>query len=139
MISRDAIGEAAVKYEGVRFRIRGRDRSGIDCVGLLVAAGRDAGLPIIDTDKQYVRTPDVELFKQMIRDQSRKGDRNSIQTGSILMFRQGVTPCHCGLAIMHDGVAEVIHASLEYRKVLREPLSKFYDLIIDVREYYGVI
>lgn len=139
MILRKAVGDAALNYVGTRFRIRGRSRMGIDCVGLLLAAGRDAGVSLQDTDKQYIRTPDVELFKQMIRAQSRPGDINCIQTGSILMLRQGITPCHCGLAIMEGGAASIVHASMEYRKVLLEPLSKFYDQVIDVREYHGVI
>lgn len=139
MITRDAIGKAALAYQGTRFKMRGRTKAGIDCVGLLLAVGRDAGLELHDTEKQYLRTPDVELFKQMIRDQSRPGEINCIQTGSILMLRQGMTPCHCGIAVKQGTVVNVVHASMEYRKVLIEPLSKFYNLIIDVREYNGVL
>lgn len=139
MITRRDIGDAALSYVGTRFKMRGRTRSGIDCVGLLLVVGRDAGLDLQDTEKQYLRTPDAELFKQMIRDQSRPGEINCIQTGSILMLRQGMTPCHCGIAVKNGSVVNVVHASMEYRKVLIEPLSKFYNLIIDVREYHGVV
>lgn len=138
MITRSAIGQAALAYVGTRFKMRGRTKQGIDCVGLLIAAGRDAGLPLDDTDKQYLRTPDVELFKQMIRDQSRPGEINCIQMGSILMLRQGMTPCHCGIAIKEGSVVNIVHASMEHRKVLLEPLSKFYASIIEVREYHEV-
>lgn len=139
MISRDDVGKAALAYVGTRFKMRGRDKQGIDCVGLLLATGRDAGLALADTEKQYLRTPDVELFKQMIRDQSRPGEINCIQTGSILMLRQGMTPCHCGIAIKTGGVVNIVHASMEHRKVLQEPLSKFYASIIEVREYNEVV
>lgn len=139
MITREAVKQAALSFKGTRFRHRGRSTQGLDCVGLLIAVGQQVGLTIRDTEQQYLRTPDSELFRQMIRDQSAPGDINCIRSGSILLLRQGMTPCHCGIAVAGNSGLSFLHASLEYRRVLDEPMEKFFSLIVEVREYEGVV
>lgn len=44
MIARQAVVDAALAYVGTPFRWQGRDRLGLDCVGLPAAVARDLGL-----------------------------------------------------------------------------------------------
>jgi hypothetical protein len=128
---------AARSFLNVRWRHRGRDRTGMDCIGLLLATGREVGLDLQDTDLQYRRLPDFALFKDMIRSQSRLGSVNDIRHGSILMLNQGAVPCHCGIACL-DGPPTVIHAALMRRKVVEEPLPMHFGNLVEVREFNGV-
>lgn len=136
-MDRNGIVTAARSYLGVKWRHRGRDRTGLDCIGLLLVTGKALGLDLQDTDLQYHRHPDFELFKDMIRRQSRLGSLNDIRHGSILMLNQGAIPCHCGIATL-DGKPAFIHAALMRRKVVEEPLSVHFGNLVEVREFNGV-
>lgn len=50
---------AARKYAGVPFHHQGRDRNGLDCIGLIVATLRDVGIHLNDRTN-YVRFPTNE-------------------------------------------------------------------------------
>lgn len=140
MIDRSEIRDVARTYLGVRWRHRGRSRTGLDCIGLLVAVGRDLGLSVEDTDREYRKTPDIKLFLDMIRRQTVEGSMNYIRTGSILMLRQGVYPCHCGFAVFDPGVTpSFIHAATLKRSVVEEPLAQHMANVIEVREMMGVL
>lgn len=138
MTKRDDVVEAARSYVGVRFRHMGRDRSGLDCIGLLLRAGADCGIELLDSPADYKRTPDVELFKEMIRTQSVPGSVEHLRHGSIVMLRQSVYPCHCGIIASNCTNRSLIHASTKLRAVAEEPLTSFLSLIIEVREFKGI-
>lgn len=138
MTTRAEIVAAARSYLGVRWRHKGRTRHGVDCVGLLVAVSNDLGLGVKDTDLDYKRTPDVHLFLQMLRSQSDRGDFNNIRPGSILMMRQHIYPCHCGIAVFSP-TPSLIHAAANNKQVIEEPLAKIMHELIEVREFKGVV
>ena len=58
---------AARQYLGARYRHRGRDRSGMDCAGLLLAVANDLGLPAPSGPIAYSQLPDVDLLDRMLR------------------------------------------------------------------------
>ena len=136
-MTRDEIVTEAKTWMGVRWRHIGRDRSGLDCIGLLIVVARHFGQDIADrTD--YRRTPDGDLFRQMVEDQTDPGSINMIKSGTILMIKQGGRPCHCGIAIMDGGQAQMLSASINARAVVIETLDQYWPNIIKVREFRGV-
>ena len=144
MIARFRVVEVSRSYIGVRFRHKGRDRNGVDCVGLLIAVGREVGLPIADTDQDYQRTPglsEAEIFRERIRSQSKPGSVNNIRPGSIALFKQALYPCHCGILVPQPGRITIIHSLLKKRGVVEETFSgsSWEADLIEVREFNGVI
>jgi hypothetical protein len=65
MFDRAAIVRAAKSYLGVRFRHQGRDRTGLDCVGLVVRVCNDLGMAVTDT-LDYKRAPDAAVFRRIL-------------------------------------------------------------------------
>ena len=66
--SASEIVAAARRYKGTPFRHQGRSHRGLDCLGLLAVAFRDAGLTVMDrTD--YPREPDVRRLRSALDDQ----------------------------------------------------------------------
>lgn len=58
--------EAAQAYKSVRWQHQGRSLKGIDCVGLLIVAFRDAGI-IVEDVRDYARTPDGERLTGLLK------------------------------------------------------------------------
>ncbi len=84
---------AARSYVGVPFRHQGRTRHGVDCIGLVVCAARDAGLALVDrTD--YPRDPNgllpVEMARQFAAVETGQG-------GDILLMRFRGEPQHVAI------------------------------------------
>lgn len=138
MVTRDALIAAARSFIGTRWLYRGRDRSGLDCIGLLLVTSRAVGLPCEDTELNYKRTPDFNLFKDMIRKQTHEGSMQYLQSASIVMMNQGMFPCHAGIVVLGPQPT-LIHAAVARRKVVEEPLENFVHLIAEVREFQGVV
>lgn len=109
--------EAARSYLGVRWRHQGRDRMGVDCVGLLIVAGADLGIEI--ADKQgYRRSPDKDAFINHIRDNSVPAD--APRPGTFGIFRDGNQPCHVGIFAEMHGEVSLIHAYVGTGVVMEE-------------------
>lgn len=65
--TRKQIVEAAEKHLGLPFVHQGRcEKTGIDCVGLLVLIGREIGYPEIHDVEGYRRVPRPEVIKQVL-------------------------------------------------------------------------
>ena len=137
MTTREEIVKEAKSWLGVRFKKGGRDRMGVDCVGLLVNVGRSCGFEIEDT-VEYSFDPAPEKFKSMVYGQTDLA-MNGLAVGSILLLRQAMFPMHTGI-ISRDfhGRLSVINANLHRRMVVEQPYSDWKDLVIGVRDYRGV-
>lgn len=61
---RARICAAARSYKGVRWMKHGRSHSGVDCIGLVVCAYRDAGFHISETP-DYVRLDPKRLMRMV--------------------------------------------------------------------------
>lgn len=136
-VSRDSIVTAARSYVGVRWRHLGRDRAGLDCIGLLVMVSRDCDIPYKDVSG-YKKIPDRETFRDEVAAQSDPGDLNVLKHGSIVLLMQRVYPCHCGIVALDGEERTIIHASLGERGVVEQPLRPFTPTIVRVREFRGV-
>lgn len=78
--------EAARGYLGTPFHHQGRARGvGVDCIGLLVGAARDAGLPVSDVI-DYARDPDGRSLIVNLRAQLDEVRFDDAQPGDVLAF-----------------------------------------------------
>lgn len=112
-----ALIEAARTYIGTPFHHQGRARGyGVDCVGLVVCAAQDAGLPVQDrTD--YARDPDGKSLVAMLSDQL-EHVRLGWEPGDVLTFwvaRPGL-PQHVGIFAYHP--------TKEYPVLIHAPIGR---------------
>jgi cell wall-associated NlpC family hydrolase len=133
----DIITEAK-SWLGVRFKKGGRDRMGVDCVGLLVNVGRACGIEIEDTT-EYSFDPDPAKFMTMVYGQSDPITFEGLVPGSIVLMRQSVFPMHTGiLSRDHYGRLSIINANLHKRQVVEQLYTEWKNQVIGYRKYKGV-
>lgn len=116
MLSNLDFVESARAYTGVKWRHQGRNRLGVDCVGLVLCSLADIGIIVPDM-QGYRRTPDP-IFVQHIRD-------NSVPApgplpGTLGIFRDGNQPCHVGIFATMHGEVSLLHAYAGTGKVMEE-------------------
>lgn len=132
------IEKEARSWLGTRFKKGGRDRQGIDCVGLLVNVGRACGVELND-DTQYSFDPETEKFQDLVYGQSDPLPVTGLKVGSILLFRQAIFPMHTGI-LARDKYKRlsVINANIAKRQVVEQPFDEWKNLLIGVRTFRGV-
>ena len=106
---------AARAYLGVPFVHQGRTRHGLDCIGLLVCAARDAGARIEDR-ADYPRDPNGRLPIELDRQFDAVDARIP---GDILLMRFAGEPQHIAL---YTG-ATLIHSYASIRRVVEHRLD----------------
>jgi len=116
---RDEIIREARAWIGVRWRHQGRSRFGVDCVGLVIQAGRSIGVEF--EDAPYPRRPDG-TFLDGFRKRGREKAVRDAQPGDALVFVFGGAPCHIGILTWKEGQWHLVHAHAHRRKVVEEPL-----------------
>ena len=97
---------------GAPFRLHGRDRRGIDCVGLIAFAFRESGLPT----GYALRTADPAALTDILRAR-RFRPRRAIKPGDVLLLDAGPAQLHLGL---WTGTS-LIHADAALRRVVETP------------------
>lgn len=108
---------AARNWIGTRWLHQGRNRQGVDCVGLVVVAAADVGIQVQDAEG-YRRTAHKEVFLKHIRDQTEFIPQP--EPGCIGIFRDGTQPCHVAIfGTMYDKLS-LIHANGIVGKVVEE-------------------
>lgn len=108
--------EAARGYLGVPFHHQGRNKAGIDCLGLLVVSAKEAGIELED-HKGYSRQPDGITLRSECDRQLIKIDK--MKTGDILLMRFRKEPQH--IAIKTD--IGIIHSYQNAGKVVEHGLD----------------
>jgi cell wall-associated NlpC family hydrolase len=113
--------EAALTFEGVPFKHRGRDRSGVDCAGLVWCAYAEAGVVMPDL-KRYGREPHRDGMMRVCREAlgeplwegsfGQVVPRALLQAGDVVVIRFDVQPHHMGI-IGTDAIhgLSLIHAN----------------------------
>lgn len=139
MTTFDQIVEEAKTWVGVKFKKGGRDRYGVDCVGLLVNVGRNCGLEIEDST-EYSFDPEPSKFQDLVYRQTDPMPFQGLKVGSILLFRQTVFPMHTGI-LSRDGYGRlsIINANLHKRQVVEQPYGDWKDQVIGIRSFKGVV
>jgi len=107
--SRIEVVETARSYIGTRWRHQGRDRRGLDCVGLVLRVAHDLGLTDFDVSN-YGRVPSNRMMERVLSEQCEKTTLAEIESGDILHLAFEKQPQH--LAIVSD--VGIIHADNEY-------------------------
>jgi cell wall-associated NlpC family hydrolase len=110
-----ALITAARAYLGVPFAHQGRSRHGLDCIGLLVLAARDAGARIEDR-ADYPRDPNGLLPVELARQFDAVEDR---QPGDLLLMRFAGEPQHLALCAGDT----VIHSYASIRRVVEHRID----------------
>ena len=120
---------------GTRWVHQGRNRQGIDCVGLLVMVARN--LEIADYDyTDYPRRPDgtfIQHFAKVLKPLSldEAGD------GDVLIFAQGGHACHCGIRATRHGRPSIIHSHARRKAVIEEDLKQAVESVGVVVRAFG--
>lgn len=118
--ARAHIVAAARECVGVPFRLQGRDPAlGLDCIGLVLHAGRAAGFPLFDAPDYRLSEDPVRLDAAMEQAGMRRILLREYQIGDCLRFVTGGEPLHLGITT-GDGI---IHADLRFRRVVEHDLD----------------
>lgn len=112
------IVEIARKYIGTEWRHAGRNKHGLDCVGLLVVVAREAGINVLD-DLNYSRTPQGKLVEHT-KKHFKEVPVSDIQDGDFGLFRVGRFPFHAGIFANIGGQRTLIHSHATCEKVIEE-------------------
>lgn len=127
MPSSDDRGELVVaearSYLGVPWRHQGRARTGIDCVGLVIAVGGTLGVLTYDFTNYQRRTVGVQFLSHFRACLDEVGVPN-MRPGDVLVLRDGVYPCHSAILAYKDGRSTIVHAHALRRRVVEENLDE---------------
>jgi cell wall-associated NlpC family hydrolase len=83
-------------YIDVPFFHTGRDRNGLDCVGLFIAAAHDLGMFVYD-DRNYTRDIDAEYLKRHLLVVCNWIEVGDEKPGDLLLFEVMKNPQHVGV------------------------------------------
>lgn len=109
-ITREQVVITARAYLGAPWLHQGRNRAGLDCVGLLVCVARDIGYPVEDV-RGYSRESSGEAFQAALSVQLDKIDITEARAGDILAMRTSKSLWHClFITEQRDGATWAIHA-----------------------------
>lgn len=123
-MTRDEIVAQARTYLGQPWRHRGRSPDGLDCAGLLVLLSEHFGHEVEDVEG-YSRLPDKDRFTEHLKAQFML-TRPPFKPGQIVVLRDGVLPCHCGILAEKHGRLTLIHSTVARRKVVEEPFEPYW-------------
>lgn len=108
-VTRDQIVATARSYLGVRYHHQGRNRAGLDCIGLVLVVGWDLGLTALDYDG-YGTTPDGAMMRAELEKHMRRIPVAEALPGDVLLMRWERDPRHLAIVTeMADGPG-IIHA-----------------------------
>lgn len=105
MISSSQIVERASQYLGTPFRHQGRNKHGVDCVGLVIVVGADLGIFPRKLDRiNYGRSPsrgelEAKLYKYCLK-------TDKLVPGCVVAIRWNTELAHCafytGATLIHS-------------------------------------
>lgn len=105
MTDAEHIIEVARTYMGVPYLHQGRNRAGLDCIGLIVCVARDLGMDVQDMDR-YTTDPEPEKLMAGLAGHLQEIPIGEAAIGDVGLFRVKVIPQHT--AILTD--VGMIHA-----------------------------
>lgn len=121
MITRLEVQRIARTWLGVPFLHQGRSRQGVDCGGLLLCVGEEAGLSLIHPGT-YSMSPEPNLVLDAITANCDRIALLEIMPGDVLHFSFAGEPRHVGIA----SDIGVIHAWAKPKKVVEHRLDEIW-------------
>jgi cell wall-associated NlpC family hydrolase len=120
-MSGEAVVTAAERYIGTPFHHQGRlPGVGLDCIGLVLCALREAGYQPPESSEAYGRAPKpTTMRRQLLRASRVLGADEPWRPGDALWLRIKRDPSHIALWTGHD----LIHAYAQVGRVVRQPLD----------------
>ena len=116
-MDKNKIIEAAYSYLDVPYHHQGRNRAGIDCVGLPIAIARDIGYPLTNDQYAYEQIPNPETLYGGLEENFTRVHK--AEPGDILVMRFHIEPQHT--AIFTGG--NIIHSYEKAGKVVKHRFS----------------
>lgn len=118
----EALVAAARAYLGVPYHHCGRNRQGVDCLGLLVLVGRDLGLPVQD-EESYSQIVNAARFRAGIEAHCASVPPAEMAPGDVLLFSVQRSPQHLAMLTVAGPDPQMIHAYQTAGKVVEHGLS----------------
>lgn len=103
---------AARSYIGVKFFHAGRNKNGLDCIGLLVLSAKDAGVDIPD-ETSYSQWVNTDNLKDKIDLCCRRlQGSGEVQPGDMVLFNIVRSPQHMAMVteVGTDGPTRIVHS-----------------------------
>jgi cell wall-associated NlpC family hydrolase len=119
MTGQDIVTEART-WVGVPWRLRGRDREGLDCVGLLAVVADKLGIPYAD-DLRYGAFFNTDHMLEVLLEAMGEVPRETMQTGDVLVLDVRGERQHT--AFYDADHQTIIHATSLYRKVVEHTFN----------------
>jgi cell wall-associated NlpC family hydrolase len=118
-VSGTGLARAAENLVGVTFRQHGRDpASGLDCIGVFVAAMAAIGRTIAAPNGYAMRLREFGAFRHLATAWGFAEAEGPIQPGDVLMFTVGPVQFHLAVAARGDWL---VHAHAGLRRVVLGP------------------
>lgn len=121
---RESIVALSRSYVGVPWKSMGRTRTGIDCVGLVIAVGAEMGLHDYPDDVAYTRqSSGQDLLQPFLNHAIRVPRLRDLQQGDILVMKDAFYPHHVGFLALRGRQQSFIHSSVHQGKVVEDVLT----------------
>lgn len=134
-VTRQQVVAEARSWRETKWRHQGRNRQGIDCVGLPAMICHRLGISDYDWTN-YDREPTArEMLPTLLAAGAVRIDPKDGKDGDLYLFHQAGFPCHVGIRATHEvyGVPSIIHAHAGHRKVVEEVLQDKVPLVAVMR------
>lgn len=97
--------EVINKYLGIPYKHRGRDMTGLDCYGLIIAVYKDFGEYLLDIEEEYDVRWDFKGKNYFIENYNKEWDKiiNPIPF-DVVLFKNSKGICNHGGIVFKDGM-----------------------------------
>lgn len=113
------LATAAEALVGTPFRLGGRDpATGLDCIGLVVAAMEAIGRPVGTLPFYTLRQHDIRRFLDLAQSAGLRSTENAERPGDIVLLHPSASQCHLAVHLSQRGL---VHAHAELRRVVITP------------------